>query len=97
MTIENEKGVEITEESYVYIVKESDSTVSVFATLDAAKAYVLRKIGEIKDNFISSSWRINVVSDEYIYKIKTFTWYLVFFYYETTIHTFEVEQQVIRF
>lgn len=94
---ENEKETEIIEESYVYIVKENNSNVSVFATLDGAKTYVLRKIGEIKDDFISSSWRINVVSDEYIYKIKTFTWYFAFFYYETTIHTFEIEQQLIRF
>ena len=94
---ENEIEAEIVEESYVYIVKENNLTVSVFATLDAAKTYVLRKIGEIKDNFISSSWRLNVVCDEYTFKIKTYTWYFAFFYYETTIHTFEIEKQPIRF
>jgi len=99
---DNENEPQIIEEKYVFIVNENDTfsknnKLFVFATLDAAKQFILRKIGEFKDEFITSSWHLNVVNDNCVYKITSHRWILGFFFYECLHKTFTIDEEVIRF
>jgi len=84
----------------VFVVQEEvdDATniLYIFSSLDSAKNFVLRKIGEFKDNFVSSSRRLSVESDEYNYYIKVQMWYFYMFYYEKTVRSFHIEEQVVH-
>lgn len=87
----------------VFVVKELDKEVDnetnrlyIFSSLDSAKNFVLRKIGEFKDNFLSSSRALSVLDDGYNYHIRARMWYFYLFYYEKTIKSFHIEEQEIR-
>jgi hypothetical protein len=80
----------------VFIVKEDCKVLNVFSSLDGAKSFILRKIGEYKDAFLTSSWCLDVQNEnDYSYKIKCHRWIFNLFYYETVVKIFEIEDHPI--
>lgn len=93
----NERDEEIAKETFVYIVKEDNCVNAVFASEEFARNYILRKIGEFKNDFITSSWHLNVSNDNDCYTITCHRWFFGLFFYKSILKTFSIEQQLIRF
>lgn len=79
----------------VYIVKEDGNKLHVFSNMESATKFILGQICDFENTFISSSWRLNVISDTFDYSITGYRFYLNIFYYETTLKSFRIEPHTI--
>jgi len=92
----DDSSLTLINETKVYVVREDKKDIKVFSSLSSAKSNILRMIGEIKDAFITSTWHLDVEwKDEYTCKIKYYTWFLGFIYYENFFKVFEIEEHYI--
>lgn len=85
----------------VFLVKEKDENkkmdITLFLSLESARQYVLRKIGEFKANFLSSTYGLQVQTEGNVYKIKSYRTFFSYFYLEYEIKTFEISEEIVRF
>ena len=60
----------------VFLVKEDDKNLFIFSTLQGARGFILRQIGEYKENY-TTPWTVKVTStEENCYKINASRWIL---------------------
>lgn len=85
----------------VFLVKEIENqkiiSINLFLSLESAKQYVLRMIGEFKANFSTSHYGLQVETCGNIFKIKCNRTLFKFFYLQYELKTFEISEEIVKF
>lgn len=80
----------------VFIVKENSDIVKVFSNHSDAEQFILRRIGVIKQDFLSSSWGLRTDFEANKYKLIYFGYRLFFFYHEGVNSLFEIVESELN-
>jgi hypothetical protein len=85
----------------VFLVKEMENqkiiSINLFLSIESARQYILRQIGEFKANFLTSTYGLQVETLGNIYKIKSYKTMFYFFYLEYELKTFEISEEIVKF